>query len=542
MLSTVTTIAKAQQQYAVRIFFKDKNNTTYSLSQPQAYLSQRAIDRRTKYNIAIDSSDLPVNKNYVDSILNYTNGVLHLTSKWMNYAVMLLPDTLLLSTISGFNFVNTTEVIAHYTSTLHSNTTKTPFSGNTPQNHSYTPTAFNFAYYGEAWQQIRQCKGEHLHKNGYMGEGIIIAVLDAGFSAVNQLDVFDTIRSNNRILDTWNFVIDTVDVYGYNNHGTLVLSCMAANDAGGYVGTAPAAQYALYLTDDNETEQYTETDNWLAAAERADSIGADIINSSLGYNTFDDTKYDFTYNMLDGKTTLVTKAANKAVDKGILVICSAGNEGNSAWGKILAPADGYNVIAVGAVNNSGNVGSFSSKGPNALGEIKPNVATRGVNAAVVTQSGNVTNISGTSFAAPILSGMAACLLQASPNTSPLAIKNIIEKSASHAANPNNEIGYGIPDFSKALLALDIIIPKQKNIDIWVYPNPAKEKLMLQLQNKITNLNYKFYDLLGKKVLENSITNPGNENSIDISSLQPGVYLLQIAAQNQTITQKIIVEQ
>src|SRR5690606_21223590 len=184
----------------------------------------------------------------------------------------------------------------------------------------------------------------------------------------------------------------------------------------------------------------------LAGAERADSIGADIINSSLGYNTFDNPLFDYTYTMLNGNTTLVARAANIAMDKGILVVASAGTEGNTSWNTILTPGDASKIITVGAVNNVGNVGSFSGRGPNALGLLKPNVSTRGVQAAVISQTGATAYINGTSLSAPILTGMAACLLQAYPHTPPTILKSRIESSASHYTNPNNDIGYGIPNF------------------------------------------------------------------------------------------------
>ncbi len=530
----------AQQQYAVRVFFTDKQNTAHSLSQPQQFLSQRAIERRAKYNIDIDSTDLPLTTQYVDSVVNTSNAVVHLTSKWMNYAVLLMPDTLSLYTISGYDFVTSTQVIAYYPSGLHSNTIKTPIITPPPQNHTYTPAAFDQTYYGKAWQQISQCKGEYLHQNGFMGENILIAVLDVGFIAVNSNSAFDSTNSNNRIIDTWNFVNDTAHVFDYGNHGSLVLSCMAANREGTYIGTAPSALYALYLTDDNNTEQFVETDNWLAAAERADSIGADIINASLGYNTFDNPIHNFTFDMLNGNTTLVARAANIAVEKGILVICSAGNEGNSSWKKILSPADATKALTVGAVDSLGNVGTFSSRGPNATGLLKPNVSTRGVGAAVVTQGGSVFNINGTSFSAPILSGLAACLLQAYPNTPPLDLKKAIEKSATNYTFPNVNIGYGIPDFSKAFQTLNSINEKLKT-EVEIFPNPVRDILIVQLSNSLINyLHCTIYNLQGQKVVDYIIDNPVKENSIDVTGLHSGMYFMQLNTQSSTITKKIMV--
>ncbi|RYZ49352.1 MAG: hypothetical protein EOP49_16470, partial [Sphingobacteriales bacterium] len=363
---------QAQEQFAFRVRFTDKNKTTHTLSAPQQYLSQRALDRRNKYNIAVDSSDLPVVATYIDSVLHETQGVLHLRSRWQNSCVILLHDSADILNIQNIAFVKDIKPVGHYAGGLH----QRPGTA-VEEPVGEKPTDFDANFYGGAWNQIHLCNGEYLHEQGYMGEGKLIAVIDVGFTGANTIAAFDSLFQQNRLMDTWNYILDTSYVFSYGAHGCQVLSCMASYIPQTHVGTAPKAMYALYATDDLNSEQAIEEDNFTAAAERADSLGADLITTSLGYNTFDDPNDSYTYSDLDGHTTIVAKAANAASSKGIMMIASAGNEGNTAWQHILTPGDADSAMTVGSVNSLKQHSSSSGIGPNAAGVLKPNVSAMG---------------------------------------------------------------------------------------------------------------------------------------------------------------------
>ncbi len=338
-------------QYAFRVSFTDKNETPYTLSDPSAYLSARAIARRTKYNITTDSTDLPVNPAYIDSVLHVTEGVLHLKSKWQNHCVILLSDSAKILELQNITFIKSIKQVAFYFNALHQQSGAAEAEGGSGNmgTNGVPPPAFDDAFYGAAWSQIHLCNGEYLHQHNKMGQGLLIAVIDLGFEGLDVLPAFDSMRSHGRLMDTWNYIYDTAHVAGYAEHGTKVLSTIATYLPGTYVGTAPEASYALYVSDDENTEQNIEEDNWLAAAERADSVGADIISTSAGYNEFENPEDSYTYADLDGHTTIVARAANTAHSKGITVLASAGNEGSTPWQHILTPGDADSVMTVGSV-------------------------------------------------------------------------------------------------------------------------------------------------------------------------------------------------
>lgn len=516
--------AQAQSaQYAFRVKFKDKNTTTFSLDAPEAYLSAIAIDRREKFEIGIDSTDLPVVGAYINDVLTATGGILHNTSKWLNQCVILTEDSTSIIAVSELPFVQSVRKVAYYTSGLH----ERPSGGGTT---GARPTAFDDEFYGSAWGQINMCNGEYLHEQGYIGTDVTIAVLDVGFPGVNTAAAFDSMRLGGRIKDAYNFIYNDEAIYESDAHGTKVLSTMAAYLPETYVGTAPLANYLLYATDQYSTEQLIEEDNWIAAAERADSAGADIINSSLGYNTFDNTEDSYAYEQLDGVTTLFAKAANAATRKGILVVTSAGNEGMTSWEHILTPGDADSALTVGSVNSLKEHAITSGNGPNAGGLLKPNVSVQGVAASTVTSTGSVVTGTGASYATPILSGMAACLMQAAPDKKPLEIRTVIEQVSDHYETPDNEIGFGVPDFMKALQTLSIATETGDKINGSVWPNPVLDKANLSLQN-VAKGDYQFTitDVSGR-ILNSFSKNIRNENSvieIDLSGYSSGLYFLNI---------------
>ena len=317
--------------------------------------------------------------------------------------------------------------------------------------------------------------GLQLHENGYFGDNINVAIFDAGFMGVDILPIFNNLWDNNKIIFTRDFVNNNKNVFDYSQHGTMVLSVMGGYMLDSLIGTAPMANYLLFRTEDSESETMVEEDYWAAAAELADSIGVDIINSSLGYTImYDDTINSHTYSDMDGNTTIITKAADRAASRGILVVNSAGNSGLSSWYHIGAPADGDSVLAIGAVDYLGKIASFSSRGPSFDGRIKPNVCAKGVSVVVADQDSTIRYANGTSFSAPIISGLSACLWQAiSSNNIELSnmdIINLIQESSSLFSNPNDSLGYGIPNFYLSYLNSSIDSSNYDN-QINIFPNP-----------------------------------------------------------------------
>lgn len=341
---------QAQENYKYRVHFTDKFKTAFSLDKPEEYLSERALQRRTKQGIAIDSTDLPVCREYIET-LEQLGASCVLTSKWNNTALMATSDKLTAKRFLLYSFVDSIRLVWEKPDTIITETRdrKTLVKNKWIKKEDY---------YGVAADQIRIHHGEKLHDKGYRGKGVQIAVIDAGFLNVDLIKLFKNID----ILGTHDFVNPQSDIYAEHYHGLKVLSCMAANRPYVMVGTAPEAGYWLLRSEDNDTEQLSEEDYWSAAIEYADSVGVDIVNSSLGYYDFDNDADNYRYRDLDGQTAMISRSANKAADKGILVVCSAGNAGTGAWKKITPPADAEKVLAVGAVNSLGLNANFSSVG------------------------------------------------------------------------------------------------------------------------------------------------------------------------------------
>ncbi len=401
--------AFAQDRYAVQL--TDKNNSPYSISNPLAYLSQRAIDRRTAQGIAITSHDFPVNPSYVSQIAATGATVIN-TSRWLNTVTIETSSPAVLAAVNALPFVQQVYNVGRMADP---NKVKDKFVFETPyplaaaSKNSSSVLSFN---YGPSQNQIAMLGGDILHNQGKTGQGMVIAVIDAGFFNADNMIVFDSLRNDNRLLGTWDFVDHNAQVYDDHAHGTFVTSIMAGNWPGNIVGTAPHASYWLLRSEYAPTETLMEEFYWAAAAEFADSAGADIINSSLGYYEFDNPAQNHTYVDMNGKTTPVSRAAAAAASKGIIVCNSAGNEGASNWNYIIAPADADSIISVGAVDDQMNYAWFSSNGPTSDGRVKPTVAAQGQGTFVADLSNNgVFAGNGTSFSSPVMAGMMACLWQ-----------------------------------------------------------------------------------------------------------------------------------
>ena len=428
---------QAQRSYKYRVYFTDKSQTEFSLDHPEKYLSDRALQRRKRQGISIDSTDLPVCRQYVDA-LQKLGATCVLTSKWNNTAVMSMTDETMANRLIEFPFVRSVRKVWEKPDTIFSETRDRKALVTNKQIEKED-------YYGVAADQIRLHKGDKLHKKGFRGEGMHIAVIDAGYLNVDLIKLF----KNLDVLGTRDFVNPNSDIYAEHYHGLKVLSCMAANRPYVMVGTAPKASYWLLRSEDNDTEQLSEEDYWSAAIEFADSVGVDVVNSSLGYYDYDNKVDSYRYRDLDGKTAMISLSAEKAVDKGMLVVCSAGNSGTGSWKKITPPADAEKVIAVGAVNTAGLNADFSSVGNTADGRVKPDVMAVGFLSAVAGDNGSTAIGHGTSFAAPIFCGLAACLWQACPWLTVDELISIIRKSGDRADYPDNIFGYGVPDIWKA---------------------------------------------------------------------------------------------
>ena len=499
---------------------KDKKGTAFSIDKPDAFLSARALQRRARQHIAIDETDLPVSKVYLDTLKKRGLEIVH-TSKWLNGATVRTSDTALIRKVAGLSFVALVQL------TKPGSTTKSASNKfSSEESNAYDPEK-----YGNALTQLTQLNGQYLLLVGFRGRGICIAILDGGFYNADKIAAFDSLRNSNRILGTRDFVDPKSNIYDQSYHGMSVLSCMGGNIPGSLIGTAPDASYYLFRTEDVTSEYLIEEDNWTAAAEYADSLGVDVINSSLGYSQFNDAKMDHTYTDLNGKTTRVTKAANMAFQKGILVFASAGNEGSNAWKRIIAPSDGENVIAVGAVDKNGLRVSFSSVGPAYKGAVKPNVAAMGSGTTLVTSNQVIGSASGTSFSAPVLAGMGACLLQANPYCSVRQIKLAIEQSASQYSKPDSLIGFGIPDFQKADMYLKINSTTTLSAESgWsVYPNPFSDYIVLK-NNGISadkNLVISIYTIDGISVWEKAFSSTKSVILNNLATLPQGILIMRI---------------
>jgi subtilisin family serine protease len=455
-LFTISAFLSKAQFSRYRVELRDKGATTYSLSNAGLYLSQRAIARRERYQIPIDSSDLPIPAVYISQIQTIPQLVLLNQSKWLNAVTVETNDPQALATLEALPFVKAVEGIAAR-NPQNGRWREEEINETIPDFPSARPggTQGNYFDYGTAsLAEINLHNGQFLHNVGLRGQGLQIAMLDGGFFNFANLRSFDSAVANNQFLSSWDFVAREASVQEDHPHGMMCLSTIVANIPGQFVGKAPKASFHLFRTEDVGSEYPIEEFNWVCAAERADSVGADIISSSLGYGyEWSSPVPDYPYSDLNGDATIAARGADLAASKGMLVFNSAGNSGNDYWKMITTPADGDSVIAVGAVNSNGQVGSFSSYGPSADGRVKPDMASVGVSAILQSTSNLVGSGNGTSYACPNLAGLATCLWQAFPEFSNMQIVEAMKQSANKFANPDNRTGYGIPDMKIAFARL-----------------------------------------------------------------------------------------
>ncbi len=496
------------QQYAFRVTFTDKNNTPYSLTSPLAYLSAPALVRRTTQGISVDSTDIPVNTRYIDSVLSLTGAILHCTSRWLNTCTILVADSSQAIHLAGKSFISNVQLVGYYNPDLHHREAAHTGTVTAAPILASRGTSVESDYYANTWIQTLMVNGNYLHDKGYKGQGKIIAVLDAGFVSTDTHPGFDSMWASGRVVDTFNFTFHTGNVFTQDGHGTQVLSTMAGYIPNVFVGSAPLAAYALYVTEKNGNDQPIEMDNMISAAERADSLGADVITESLGYDVFDyppGAGMNFATDA-DGKTTVAAKAANMATKKGMLFVATAGNDGDGypGWGNHISdPGDADSALTIGSVTGTGIPASTSGYGPNAAGRVKPDVCTLGQYATVFTPGGGYEEGGGTSFSTPQIAGWAACLWQSKPTVTPYILRQTIIQCASSYSSPDTHLGYGIPDFECTEQALNVNdTPPPFTPGNWLIalPNPFNSELSLAASPDADEyVTFTLYDIAGKQV-------------------------------------------
>lgn len=520
----------SQEKYFVS--FNDKSSSPFSIERPSEFLSIKSIERRANQGIAIDYSDLPVSPIYLQDVRSTGAKILY-PLKWFNgvviecYGDQMVLQILNLSMVKGLekvfepgkksSILPEEEVFPIYTVQKDPN---------------------DYYFYGSSSNQIKMLNGHLLHNNGFRGAGITISVIDAGFNKANTLPAFDSLWHSGRVLKVKDFVNPNSNIFEEHPHGTMVLSTMAGNIPGQLVGTAPEANYILIRSEDANSEQIIEEYNMAAALEYSDSIGVDIINSSLGYYEYDIPWQSHPYSQMNGISTPAAKAVNMASEKGMLVVVSAGNEGALEWKHIITPADALESVAVGAVNYLGDYAFFSSLGPSYDGRVKPDIAAMGQNTVVQSPEGFIGSASGTSLSAPIITGLAACLWQALPSITVKNLRHRIKYSSSDYFTPNIKTGYGIPNFA---LAIDSLPNISRGNELGIFPNPTTGNVKIIIDEPFQNeARLMLFSSSGELLYSQIIEAQSTTFNLDIPKNYPaGLYVVKIFSDDKSMVGKII---
>jgi serine protease AprX len=510
------------------VFFKDKNGTPYTTSQPTEFLSEKAIERRVKQAIPVTEQDLPINPAYAQTVSQVGANVFFAT-RWMN-GVLIQCDVSIIPSVQALPFVSHVEFVAPQQRLIENGRRKNVLRKKNGHTGIRTQT------------QLQMLGIPAMHADGFKGEGMTIALLDGGFAGVNTITPFQEIFNEGRYDDavSHDFVRNTDNVFQYDDHGTQVFSIIAANVADDFTGGAYKANFQLYVTEDASSEYRVEEFNWLFAAERADSSGVDIISSSLGYYDFDLASMNYSTAQMDGKTAIVTQAAQLAADRGIIVVTSAGNEGNiSSWKIITAPADGVDVVAVANVNAQGVASSSSSRGPSADLRIKPDLAALGSGVTVIQDNGTIGTASGTSLAAPLITSLIAGVWQKFPNFSAKEIVAALKKTASRSGNPDNTVGFGVPSYVSVSNYLD----REGDEVFEVYPNPAFDSLTISPGNPddVPSATVELISRLGQVLATDNVSFSwtNNVHRADISNLSAGIYFVRVSTPDKKYVYRIV---
>ena len=510
--------------YRYLIQFKDKSNSSFSIQNPSSFVSQKSIDRRKKNNIVFTEQDLPVNNSYLKEISALGIKIIY-PLKWINSVLIQTSPDKIKTILANKNVKG-----MYFPFALDSLTVKSGNKITIPKNPVSNSTLADISY-GNSITQNSQLGTDKMHSNGITGKNTIITLLDEGFLNANVVNYLQSVRDQKRILATLCTSPNRNNVYNEGSHGTNVMSTIAAYVPDKLIGTAFNATFALAQTEEGLTEFPVEEVNWLRGAEWADSLGTDIISSSLGYSTFDNSFYSHSYNNLDGKTVLSTLAANWASEKGIICVISAGNEGAKVWKYISSPADALDILSVGAVDSKAIKASFSSFGPSFDQRIKPDVAAMGQSTVLGSISSTITTGNGTSFSAPLIAGLTAGLIEKFPNKTAKQIMNGIRKSGTLSLSPDNNLGYGIPNYERALAIIDPIMSVEPSSfeGINVFPNPISigQKLSMQRNNK-EFIQVQLFNGQGQEILQFDWSSDVKE--IYFGPMQTGKYYFRFTSQ------------
>ena len=500
LLTIIFSCGFSQTEYHYLVKFKNKSSI-YSLSAPEEYLSEKSINRRADYQVEIDSSDLPINTNYIYSLQQHTLAI-QAKSKWHNCIVISTNYENISDSLAAYSFVKSVELIGEITLNK---------KNNDKLNYGFNET------------QIEHTNINFGHNLDYIGNGIEIAVIDAGFSGLSTNSFFDSLFIKNQIQSTYNFVTNQPINYSAHQHGTNVTSVLAANISGSYIGSAPGSQYHLLVSEDANSENKIEEFHLIEAIEYCDSAGIELINISLGYSNFDDERFSHSKQELKGDSTLLAKACNIAWRNGAFIVTSAGNSGSNSWGVVTVPANADSVFTVGAVDINNEYVNFSSRGnPSVNTTLKPNVVGVGKHVYLVKEDGTVGISNGTSFSAPQITGLVSCLMEAFPDKKNWELRSAIEYSSHNTATPDSLIGHGIPNFENAYLYLKNNKFAKDITDVTVYPNPSNNIITITNPLPITELS--LFDIRGKKVIGSL---PYLEIvKLNITHLSSGIYFLQ----------------
>lgn len=520
-----------QAQEDAWVYFNDKPDAAFYLSNPLQMLSQRALDRRTTQGISLNDTDVPISQTYIDDVTNSTGITVMAKSKWLN-ALHIRGSQTDIQALTNLTFVNRVEFADR---TLNSRTAPTNRVNEIQNVNKQLEVLVDYSYGGSS-NQIQMLNGHLLHQQNYTGQGKIIAVMDAGFPGVDTATPFQRLRDNNLILGGYNFPDRNTSFYTRGSHGTNVLSCIGGYVDNELVGTAPDAQYYLFITEDINSENPVEESYWVEAAEMADSLGVDVINTSLGYFAYDNPNYSYTYADMNGTKAFISRGADMAFSKGMICVTSAGNSGATSEPHIGTPADAITTLTIGAVNETEDYVAFSSIGPSFDGRVKPDVCAKGLSATISNTAGAIVNANGTSFSSPIMAGMVTSFWSAVPNMTNAEVVQFVKQSADLYANPTIFKGYGVPDFQLAL-ANALSLNSNEIASVVLYPNPVKDKILVSLPSNGTSAKLILYNNIGQQV--NSYVINETNSTIYLESLASGLYFYQVEFANKTAKGKLL---
>ncbi|MCR5862854.1 S8 family serine peptidase [Flavobacterium sp. J372] len=512
------------------VYFTDKPDAAYYLANPLEMLSQRALDRRMAQGITLDNKDVPVSNTYITQVTAAPGITVMAKSKWLNALHIRgsVADINALATLPFISYID-------FASNGIGNTNRPAEVQQMASVNKFLQAQATYSY-GNSSSQVTMLNGHLLHQQDFTGTGKIIAVLDSGFPGVNTTQPFQRLINNNQILGGYDFVNRNPNFFTGHFHGTMVLSTMGGYTEGQLVGTAPDASYYLFITENAASENPVEESLWVEAAEMSDSLGVDIINTSLGYFTYDNPAYSYTYDDLNGNTAFITRGSEAAFSRGIILVTSAGNSGSTANPYINVPGDAPHTVTVGAVDSQEVISPFSSYGPTFDGRVKPDVVAQGVNAVVANPAGEIVTVGGTSFSSPITAGLIACLWQALPDMTNLEMISLVRASADRFTIPDPKYGYGVPDFSLALQNGLGLTETGNTQQLLLYPNPVTDRLNFILPATANSVNISIFNNLGQLVLQQTAT---QGNSISVQNLANGIYSYRAESGSVTRTGRIV---